>query len=286
MINIKKAIEQFKLNVLKIEEVSDSYSSTVKILLLENGERVVIKIPFNKEKIEREVRVLELLSENSLTPNLLNVWYGDKDNVGALLMSYIEGNPIQLPADDSIIFEIGKSLATIHNIKLEKYELDNIKNDWWENIRIKLKQWITEIEGSIPLDLMKKIENYYNKNLILNFSSDGPCLVHLDFRLGNLLVNKGKLVGVIDFETSRSGSACIDFTKIAESLWKEHPNTKQVFIDGYESIRKLPDIEKTLPIYTIYNAIGGIVWCVRRDKLDDNFFNENLKVLTERLANY
>jgi len=276
---INKAIEVFNLSVASVRPVTESYSSTVRILELINGEKVVLKIPFNREKIEREVRVLELLSNNPLVPDLLNVWYGDESNIGAILMSYIEGEPMKLPVDDKIVYDMGKALATLHNVKLEKFELNEAENDWWESIRNRFKLWMEEIDGYIPLLLQKKIESYYDTHILGNYMVDGPCLVHFDYRPGNLLVKDGKLVGVIDFETSRGGSAEIDFTKMAEYLWKDYPDTKSVFLSGYKSLRNIPDIEETLPIYTIHNAVGGIVWCVRRDKLDDEFYYENLNLL-------
>jgi len=132
---ISRAIEAFNLDVKSIELVTESYSSTVRIIELKNNEKVVLKIPFNREKISREARALELLSSNPLVPNLLNVWYGDETNIGALLMSYIEGKPMSLPINDELSFEIGKALASIHKIRLEQFELDDNENDWWKSIR-------------------------------------------------------------------------------------------------------------------------------------------------------
>lgn len=284
MENILKAIEQLNLNVIEIEEVLDSYSSTVRILLLENGNKVVLKIPFTNEKLRREIHVLELLSESSFTPNLLDVWYGDEENVGAIVMSFIEGTPMKLPIEDSIAYDMGKVLATLHSIEVEKFEIDNIEDDWWESVRNRLTKWINEIDGYIPAQLMMDLKDYCFNLLHQDYSTDGPCLVHFDYRPGNLLVNNGVVVGVIDFESSRGGSACIDFTKVAQYLWSEYPNTKQVFLEGYESIRALPDFESTLPVYLIHNAIGGIAWCVRRSKLDDPFYYENLKDLKDHLG--
>jgi len=283
---ISRAIEAFNLDVKSIELVTESYSSTVRIIELKNNEKVVLKIPFNREKISREARALELLLSNPLVPNLLNVWYGDETNIGALLMSYIEGKPMSLPINDELSFEIGKALASIHKIRLEQFELDDNENDWWKSIRNRFKSWLIEIDGHIPLELKVKLEKFFELEMNRDHKVAGPCLVHFDYRPGNLLVENGKLVGVIDFETSRGGSAEIDFTKIAEYIWKVYPNMKNAFIRGYESIAELPDIEETLPLFSIHNAVGGLVWCVRRSKLDDQFFYENLNLLEKSLNEY
>ncbi|WP_325168686.1 phosphotransferase family protein [Paenibacillus sp. S28] len=35
---------------------------------------------------------------------------------------------------------------------------------------------------------------------------DGPCIVHMDFRPGNILVNGNEVAGIIDFVSARGGS--------------------------------------------------------------------------------
>jgi aminoglycoside phosphotransferase (APT) family kinase protein len=115
---------------------------------------------------------------------------------------------------------------------------------------------------------------------------DGPCYVHYDFRPGNVLIHGGRISGLIDFESTRGGSADLDFIKIKNEVWDVSPETRLPFLAGYQSIRDLPDIEHTLPLYALYNAYGGIAWCVKRSKLDDPFFDENLTRLRDILHFY
>jgi Ser/Thr protein kinase RdoA (MazF antagonist) len=115
---------------------------------------------------------------------------------------------------------------------------------------------------------------------------DGPCYVHYDFRPGNVLIQRGRISGLIDFESTRGGSADYDFIKIKNEVWDASPETRVPFLAGYQSIRDLPDIEHTLPLYALHNAYGGIAWCVKRSKLDDPFFDENLTRLRDILHFY
>ncbi|WP_430103640.1 phosphotransferase [Peribacillus simplex] len=72
---------------------------------------------------------------------------------------------------------------------------------------------------------------------------DGPCVVHMDFRPGNILVlNESKISGLIDFESAHGGPSEIDFTKIKQYVWDVYPETKEEFILGYKSIRTLPNL--------------------------------------------
>ena len=87
---------------------------------------------------------------------------------------------------------------------------------------------------------------------------DGPCWTHFDYHPGNILVIEDNISGLIDFESSHGGSADMDFIKIKLQVWDKYPGTKTAFIEGYSTVRRLPDIENTLPFYTLYVAFGGI----------------------------
>lgn len=281
MTNIQKAIQAFNLPVELIEEVKESFSSTVRILKLSDGKNVVLKIPFNREKLKREAQVLSQLADNSLIPNLLEVWYGDAEHVGAILMSYIEGEPINLPVKESVIFDIGRALATLHSIECDRFEINDIDNDWWASLEKRLDLWIEEIGDCIPIEYKTSIKTHKDQYMQNKHKADGPCLVHFDYRPGNILIKDDKLVGVIDFESSRGGSADIDFTKISDQLWSLYPGSKELFLKGYQSVRPVPDYEQNLAMYRVHNAIGGIAWCVRRNILEDPFYYENLDTLKQ-----
>jgi len=281
---IEKAINAFNLNVSSILPVAESYSSIVRILELENGQKVVLKIPFTRVKLIREKKVLNLLSDNPLVPELLDIWEGDESCVGALLLSYIDGEPLLLPTEDSVIYDMGKALAMLHNVKLSRFELDENEDDWCRSVRNTIERWVAEIRSSLSEALLLKIDEFLNENVMKLDRVDGPCLVHFDYRPGNILVRAGKLVGVIDFESSRGGSAEIDFTKVSKQVWSKYPSSKSVFINGYQSIREIPNLDEVLPIYSFYHAIGGLAWCVRREKYEGSFFEENLEVLESLLT--
>lgn len=93
---------------------------------------------------------------------------------------------------------------------------------------------------------------------------DGPCLVHLDFRPGNILVNDDSVTGIIDFESSRGGSSEIDFTKVYRDIWKKQPLTRTAYVSGYQSIRPIIDLDKILPFYSFFDAFSSVAWCKKR----------------------
>lgn len=69
---MEKYISLFNLEVKEIIEVPESFSSTVRILQLTNDEKVVLKIPYTKTKLEREYRILKILEDKLPVPKILN----------------------------------------------------------------------------------------------------------------------------------------------------------------------------------------------------------------------
>src|SRR5699024_11880559 len=68
---LKHILHQFELNVLSINEVEDSHSSTVYKCTLLNGENVFIKIPYTKLKYQRELEAYEILEGRVSIPRML-----------------------------------------------------------------------------------------------------------------------------------------------------------------------------------------------------------------------
>ena len=82
---IGEAIAHFGLDVAQMDAVEDSYSSTVRLLTLSSGERVVLKIPWVRQKLHREVAALRALAQDLPVPALLDVWDpGAADGAGGV----------------------------------------------------------------------------------------------------------------------------------------------------------------------------------------------------------
>ena len=67
-------------------------------------------------------------------------------------------------------------------------------------------------------------------------------------------------------------------------VWNVTPGTGDAFLRGYRSLGPLPDLERTLPFYTLHFAFGGVAWCVRRSGVDDPFFHENMSQIERCLS--
>jgi aminoglycoside phosphotransferase (APT) family kinase protein len=290
--NIKKAIQSMKLKVLKIDGVPESFSSEVCKLILENGEKVILKIPYNKNKLLKEYKMLQLLSGKLPVARVLDLWEGDDTIPGALLLSYIEGKPAIDGIDKRLAFEMGEFLAKLHEIKVDKSQLGDLdelmyteKEDWWNTIRCWFENCIDDCKEALEPYMLTKAIKLFDDCYKKLPEPDYPSIVHMDYRPGNILVKDYKIMGVVDFESARIGSADIDFIKMKLYVWDRYKNTKDAFLQGYRGIRSLPDIQKTLRFYLLFNAFAGISWCVKRKKTNDSFCNENIAQLKEIINN-
>jgi Ser/Thr protein kinase RdoA (MazF antagonist) len=285
---VREAITHFDLQVTNVESVEESYSSMVRILTLESGERVVLKIPFIQRKLFRELAALQYLQANLPVPDVVDYWIRDDGTPGALLLSWLPGKVITGQVTPELAFGMGLLLGNLHTHQLEGYGevfelLNKSSSGWWTMLDKYFQAWQTLCVDTIPPALFEKALERYAQLYATLPEPDGPNWVHFDYRPGNVLVQGEVITGLIDFESARAGSGDLDFVKIKEQVWDLWPDTKKPFLNGYASIRPLPQIESTLPFYELTNAFGGIAWCVKRSKTKDPFFNENLRKLRQIL---
>lgn len=287
MSNLKKAIDAFQLNPTDISSVPESFSSEVYSVTLKGGEKAILKIPYSKTKLLREKKILDLLKNTLPVPKVLDFWEGNNEVTGAFLLSYIDGEPISGEIDRELASQMGKLLASLHNVPMEAYEYsETYKNDWWKSILETFENWQEHCKPVMDKDLYSQCIELFHKMYEKMPPADGPCVTHMDYRPGNILVKDSKIAGLIDFESSRGGSSSIDFTKSKLYVWDRYEGTKEAFIKGYQSVRSLPDLESTLPFYLLHNAFGGVSWCVRRNQLDGDFYKENINQLKMILWKY
>lgn len=88
--SLKEYFEVFELDVIEQSKTAESNSSEVYILTLKSGNKVVLKIPYNSQKHEREKKALELLKGKVSVPQLLKYHERDGKIPGTLLISYID----------------------------------------------------------------------------------------------------------------------------------------------------------------------------------------------------
>jgi hypothetical protein len=133
---INRVIQQFGLHVRSINEVEDSYSSTVYKCHLVNGQHVYLKIPYTKLKYQRELEAYKILKGHVAIPAMLDYWSGDEECSGAFLLSELKGEPLSSDVSPSVAFQVGVLHASMHTIQPPvELALTGIQNEFqnWSN---------------------------------------------------------------------------------------------------------------------------------------------------------
>jgi len=282
--NLQKVIDIFKLNVIAIEDVPESFSSSVYKLALSDGRKVYIKIPYSKIKLKREYAALDRMKDELPVPDVLDYWEGDDEVTGAMMLSAIDGEPITGKVDASLTKDIGSIHASLHSLTPNEHDYKSVISneylDWATFIRTTFYSFAEDTKKLIDPALFEESLLYFENLSGQLPTPDGPCFIHMDFRPGNLLVRDNQMVGLIDFESVRIGATEIDFTKINRDLFLKNPGTLEAYARGYESIRPLIDLNEILPFYRFTDAFNSIGWCQRRGvEKNRAFYLENLGYL-------
>lgn len=280
---LNRVIDQFRLNVLSIDNVEDSHSSTVYKCNLLNGETVYIKIPYTKLKFQRELEAYQILEGNVAIPKMLDYWDGDEDCIGAFLLSRLQGTPLTTQVSTGLAFQVGVLHASIHNVNPNGRKIEWIQNEfssWSKFVERQFYSFAEDVKEVLDESLYNQaIQKFENMKKQLP-SPDGPSFIHMDFRPANIIVDGDQVSGVIDFESVRFGSTEIDFTKINRDFLRFDQTLYNAYKEGYNSIRQLINLEETLPFYQFTDAFNSIGWCKRRGINEHRLFlEENLTIL-------
>lgn len=246
----------------KLIEHDDAIVAIVYLVTLKDR-KLILKICKQPHHFYREIYFLKLLAakipvpliEKSLQP-------------GAILMEYLPGRLLKINEfTDELSFEMGAILAKIHLNKAPSYgdltRPQELNADPRVNFAEKFEESFAECMGHLPSPLMKRCRQYYEKHLDLLKSVDGPCIVHRDYRPGNVIVDEGKIQGIIDWSSGRAGFAEEDFCCMEHSEWPLHLECRLPFLEGYASIRPVPDYGSLMPLLGVSKAIATIGYLVK-----------------------
>ncbi|WP_144513901.1 phosphotransferase family protein [Bacillus sp. FJAT-22090] len=290
MHQLKQIIEKLKLNLLTIDDVPDSFSSTVYKIKLVNQQIVYLKIPYSKIKLVREYEAIKILSDTLPVPKLLAYWEGNDEIPGALLLSAIQGEPLSRIVDEKLAFDIGVNHAKLHNVSPQEnitYQgISNVYDQWSTFLETHFYSFAEEVKEAIPVDLLEQSIELFEELRKSLPPPDGPSFIHMDFRPANIIIQHNQVSGIIDFESARFGSTEMDFTKINRDIFMTNPRTLEAYQKGYKTIRPLIDLEVVLPFYRFTDAFNSLGWCKKRGiEKHQKFFNENYVILKSILMN-
>lgn len=276
---IKELFEKYKIEVTTIQKANNSYSSNVYIIFTKDN-KYILKITKDKEKRLNEKKYYNYLYQYVLTAKVLysSTYKGNQYNI----ISFLEGKNIydekcnELSTDE--IYSMGKLLASIHNCPLV-----SISDDSWiaylksylEKADKELKNLFGRKDNKLIVDFL---ENFITKKIKPNYKNS---LLHMDYRVGNIIIDENQNAGIIDLESMKNGDYVFDFVKMNRIFDKDNFN---VFLKGYQSIREInSDFNEKLKFYSFFDSYTSLLWCYVNNQKNSDFYNLNYSIVNQYL---
>lgn len=247
----------------------DAMVATVFRVTLENGAHLILKICSRIGDYFREAYFLNHFSGKLPIPHIIQLFPPETNLHGAILMECFPGKMLRIQdLNDKLSYELGSLLALIHLERVNGYgdltDPNHLNPDPRIPFTMKFQEGLEECKEHLPATMLEKCRQYYNQHVDLLTTTDGPCIIHRDFRPGNLIIDNGNLQGIIDWSSARGGFAEEDFCPLEFGEWSANFSYRDSFLSGYASMRKVPDYQRILPLLRLSRAIATIGFTVKR----------------------
>jgi aminoglycoside phosphotransferase (APT) family kinase protein len=272
-------------------EHKDASVAIVYKIIQPSGPNLILKICSHVNHYLRELYFLKHFQNILPTPNVISIVPPEQNLSGAILMEFLPGTlATDIAMSDSVIYEIGSMLAQIHQQATSGYGDLIIPNaqffDPITYFQIDFQEGLEECKNHIPDELIDRSQIYFDKHIHLLRSVDGPCIIHRDFRAGNILVYQNKVSGIIDWSSSRASFAEEDFVSLEHLGWNFSNVQKQIFLSGYASIRPIPDYQRMMPLLRLSKALATLGFTIKTNTFkghDAELYNFNRQWLQDFL---
>lgn len=261
---------------------TSGHMATIELIESSDKSLLVRKKVCCKEFLQNHLFVMRKLRSTDVVPKLA------KYSIRELYLEYgyIKGQHLQkIPTryHEECFYTCGVSLALFHQKIMSGYgpvyAIREKNVEWWllqDNNLKELSDYCCQfklLDKAIVTKLVK-VYFYHRKNVDEEYSS---CLTHRDYRLDNLLFIKQDgdwKCRVLDFDHVMAGPAHLDFGRIEQDIFDNWTKSKQNFLEGYKSIKELPNLHKVLPLYRILWPLKHIVWGIKNGALSLVNYNQ------------
>lgn len=249
----------------------------------------ILKVCSRKEDFLRESYFLSRFAGKILVPKIIQLIEPEEGLDAAVLMECVPGDLLKSETiTKTLAWEIGALLACIHLEHAEGYgdlgSSSHLNNDPRIPFTMKFEEGLEECKDHLPENLLETCRRHFDRDIDLLLSADGPCLIHRDFRPGNIIASDGKVRGIIDWSSGRGGFAEEDFCPLEFGEWPA--SCTSFFLEGYASMRKVPDYTRMMPLLRLSRAVAAVGCTVKRgtwESRNSRLYQFNLRYM-ESLA--
>lgn len=204
-----------------------------------------------------------------------------------LMVDYVQGEELWSAAhnlSDDCKYGIGKEIALfldeLHQIRAEAYDIGHYiptvpgwKKTWKEGhleYAAILQNGLSEkdLGAECRAAVLKAFEYIYANIGCLEYQA-GARLLHNDFHPKNIIVNEGRVAGVIDWECSQFGEADFELSRLFD--WCVYPEdylsggrNLEVLLRGVlenlHSVSGVPCLAERLTIYQLEHELNQLIW--------------------------
>lgn len=248
----------------------DAMVASVFKVTLETGKHLILKVCSRRGDYLREAHFLNHFSGKLPLPHIVQLIPPEINLHGAILMECLPGELLKIGnLNDKLAHEIGSLLGRMHLERVNGYgdltDPTSLSKDPRVPFTMKFEEGLEECANHLPSILLEKCRRYYDNHIDLLLKADGPCVIHRDFRPGNLIIDEGGIQGIIDWSSARGGFAEEDFCPLEFGEWSTNRVLINSFLSGYSNVRKVPDYQRLLSLLRLSRAIATIGFTVKRD---------------------
>ena len=254
-------------------------SADINRIILANDDELIVRRTMSQEKSVMaipkilEAKIQKVVKKNGAPVPDIIFEFSEGEEIGeGYVMEAIPGETIPrkilrdkkfASAREKLPFEIGKSLAKIHQTQLD--DLKALDQVTFSDSLGKLFQVYLSFNQPQPVfDLAFK---WLEAQKLTEY---GDVLVHGDFRFGNFIISEDNLESIIDWELAHIGNPMEDLGWLCVRSWRFGNVEKRVgglgdikdLIAGYESNSDIKIDESQLDIWQLYGSLRWGVICM------------------------
>ncbi|OMF26807.1 phosphotransferase family protein [Paenibacillus sp. FSL H8-0259] len=284
--------------VVGSRELTGGFFNTGYDLELSDGRSVILKVApgpgtavlsYEKDIMRAEVGALRLVRAAGGIP-VPEVYSYDESLLlipcPYFFMEKIEGEPysdvkesLSPEQRSSIEYELGRYQRLINEIKGPVFGLFGADPagggmSWRETFKamlLNVLQDAVRLDAALPA-LLPEIEQALGRYLPALDAVTQPRLVHWDLWNGNIFVQDGRIVSIIDWERAMWGDVLLEY-------YFRHFENSEAFYEGYGTAFSSPDELLRKRLYDLYLDLIMVIECYSRQYKDENHVNwahENL----------
>ncbi|MNO31936.1 Phosphotransferase enzyme family protein [compost metagenome] len=273
--------------LISANELKDGWFNSAYVLTLDNGMKAVLKVAphhsggilrYERGMMKAEVEVLRILQNAGKIP-VPEVYY--YNNLAAdpeyFVMEHLAGQPFnkvkdQLPAAEreQIERELGEISRRINKITGQHfgyYAIPEKHGTCWRKVFTgMISDLIADArDANLPLPAEdEEILALLDRHRAALEEVATPYLVHWDLWDGNVFVDDGKIIGIIDCERALWGDPLMEY--YFRGIWER----SQPFMEGY-GLQSLTESElERIKLYDLYLALIFYIECSYRKYSDRN----------------